>query len=97
MHNFSDGEKVEKDLNKEVVEEVENVVEKAEVEKADDKEETEIVVGRLGTVPVRIAEIGLNRNEKTKTGIETGFLVSVLESKLEPEPEPEEADSGSKV
>ncbi|TXG60340.1 hypothetical protein EZV62_014913 [Acer yangbiense] len=38
LHNFSDGEKFEKDLDKEVVEEVENVVEKAEVVKADDKE-----------------------------------------------------------
>ncbi|TXG65480.1 hypothetical protein EZV62_006755 [Acer yangbiense] len=46
LHNFSDGETFEKDLDKEVVEEVENVVEKAEVVKADDKEETENVVGK---------------------------------------------------
>ncbi|TXG51464.1 hypothetical protein EZV62_023988 [Acer yangbiense] len=45
LHNFADGEKVEKDLNKEVVEEVDNVIEKAEIEKVDDKEETENVVG----------------------------------------------------
>ncbi|TXG73373.1 hypothetical protein EZV62_001952 [Acer yangbiense] len=46
LHNFSDGEKFEKDLDKEVVEEVENAVEKVEVVKADDKEETENVVGK---------------------------------------------------
>ncbi|TXG73366.1 hypothetical protein EZV62_001945 [Acer yangbiense] len=46
LHNFSDGEKFEKDLDKEVVEDVENVVEKTEVVKADDKEETENVVGK---------------------------------------------------
>ncbi|TXG61058.1 hypothetical protein EZV62_012421 [Acer yangbiense] len=59
LHNFADGEKLEKDLNKEVVEEVEVAkvekaevemaeVEKAEVEKADDKDDTGIVVGKEG-------------------------------------------------
>ncbi|TXG60960.1 hypothetical protein EZV62_012323 [Acer yangbiense] len=64
LHNFADGEKLEKDLNKEVVEEVEVAkvekaevkmaevekaeVEKAEVEMADDKDDTGIVVGKEG-------------------------------------------------
>ncbi|TXG66771.1 hypothetical protein EZV62_008046 [Acer yangbiense] len=56
LHNFADGEKLEKDLNKEVVEEVEvevakvekAEVEMAEVEKADDKDDTGIVVGKEG-------------------------------------------------
>ncbi|TXG60923.1 hypothetical protein EZV62_012286 [Acer yangbiense] len=54
LHNFDDGEKFEKDLNKEVVEEVEVAkvekaeVEMAEVEKADDKDDTGIVVGKEG-------------------------------------------------
>ncbi|TXG69295.1 hypothetical protein EZV62_004230 [Acer yangbiense] len=54
LHNFADGEKLEKDLNKEVVEEVEVAkvekaeVEMAEVEKADDKDNTWIVVGKEG-------------------------------------------------
>ncbi|TXG46408.1 hypothetical protein EZV62_028090 [Acer yangbiense] len=60
LHNFANGEKLEKDLNKEVVEEVEMTeVEKAEVEmgerrlrveakKADDKDDTGIVVGKEG-------------------------------------------------
>ncbi|KAK0579235.1 hypothetical protein LWI29_023252 [Acer saccharum] len=62
LHNFNDGEKLEKDLNKEVVEEVEMAkvekaevemaevekaeVEMAEVEKADDKDDTGIVVAQ---------------------------------------------------
>ncbi|KAK0590551.1 hypothetical protein LWI29_028689 [Acer saccharum] len=62
LHNFNDGEKFEKDLNKEDVEEVERAkvekaevemaevekaeVEMAEVEKADDKDDTGIVVAQ---------------------------------------------------
>ncbi|TXG57607.1 hypothetical protein EZV62_015436 [Acer yangbiense] len=72
LHNFFDGEKVEKDLNKEVVEEVENVVGKAEVEKGDDKEETENVVGKEAGLDNVVGEAHL----KLKWEVVKGLLES---------------------
>ncbi|TXG53473.1 hypothetical protein EZV62_022642 [Acer yangbiense] len=72
LHNFSDGEKFEKDLDKEVVEEVENVVEKAEVVKANDKEEIENVVGKEAGEACGSAKHTINLDkEETKNVVDT--------------------------
>ncbi|TXG72253.1 hypothetical protein EZV62_000832 [Acer yangbiense] len=65
LHNFADGEKLEKDLNNEVVEEVEVAkVEKAEVEKAE--------VEKAG---VEMAEVETAEVEKADDKDDTGIVV----------------------
>ncbi|TXG66266.1 hypothetical protein EZV62_007541 [Acer yangbiense] len=71
LHNFSDGEKFEKDLDKEVVEEVENVVEKVEVVKANDKEEIENVVDTVMANPRVFFDLSID-------GIPAGRIVMEL-------------------
>ncbi|KAK0577665.1 hypothetical protein LWI29_036764 [Acer saccharum] len=79
LHNFNDGEKLEKDLNKEDVEEVERAkvekaevemaeVEKAEVEKAEDKDDT-------GMAEVEKAEVEMAEVEKADDKDDTGIVV----------------------
>ncbi|KAK0570862.1 hypothetical protein LWI29_007635 [Acer saccharum] len=75
LHNFNDGEKLEKDLNKEDVEEVERAkvekaeVEMAEVEKAEDKDDT-------GMAEVEKAEVEMAEN-KDDTRVFTGQPVDM--------------------
>ncbi|KAK0591108.1 hypothetical protein LWI29_035672 [Acer saccharum] len=79
LHNFNDGEKLEKDLNKEDVEEVERAkvekaevemaeVEKAEVEKAEDKDD-------IGMAEVEKAEVEMADVEKADDKDDTGIVV----------------------
>ncbi|KAK0588024.1 hypothetical protein LWI29_033002 [Acer saccharum] len=97
LHNFNDGEKLEKDLNKEDVEEVERAkvekaevekaevemaeVEKAEVEKAEDKDDT-------GMAEVEKAEVEMAEVEKADDKDDTGIVVAKHAINLDDFPSP---------
>ncbi|TXG68894.1 hypothetical protein EZV62_003829 [Acer yangbiense] len=75
LHNFADGEKLEKDLNKEVVEEVEVAkVEKAEVEKAE-VEKAGVEMAGVEMAEVEKAEVEMAEVEKADDKDDTGIVV----------------------